>query len=164
MLFTLSPKIWLWFCNHCNLACFLWSNSFEHSSLNYILCSFNLLCYRLSSTEILIFLPTFSKVLLISTLASKLQKAANSLETLTWYYSLSSTLFSFFGLKSLHTKTHIFISLSFATMRYWSLLQPAPQKDWTSCISECHLPSTRMIQGWPGLYLFLQKQYTCQNC
>jgi hypothetical protein len=39
-LFRLSPYIWLESCNHCSLACFLWSHSFEHSSSSSGSCSF----------------------------------------------------------------------------------------------------------------------------
>jgi hypothetical protein len=41
-IFRLSLLIWLGFCSHCNLACFLWSINFEHSSSNL-----GLLCFSL---------------------------------------------------------------------------------------------------------------------
>jgi len=41
-LFRLSPFVWLGFCNHCSLAYFLWSDNFEHYSLNHGLCCFSL--------------------------------------------------------------------------------------------------------------------------
>jgi hypothetical protein len=37
-LFRLFPFISLGSCNHCNLACFLWSNNFEHPLSNHGLC------------------------------------------------------------------------------------------------------------------------------
>jgi hypothetical protein len=39
-LFRLSPFISLGSCNHCNLACFLRSNNFEHPSSNHGFCFF----------------------------------------------------------------------------------------------------------------------------
>jgi hypothetical protein len=41
ILYTLSTFISFWSCNHCSLACFLWSNNFERPSLNHVLCFFN---------------------------------------------------------------------------------------------------------------------------
>jgi hypothetical protein len=40
-LFILFPFIWLRSCNHCNLACFLLSNSSEYAPLNHSLCCFS---------------------------------------------------------------------------------------------------------------------------
>jgi hypothetical protein len=86
---------------------------------------------------------------MMSTLASKLPKAANSFEILTWYYSLNSTLFSFFGLNSLHTKIYIFVSLFLATIS-------SPKRvDLMYTWMQSHLISI--------LFIFTE-QYTWQNC
>jgi hypothetical protein len=39
--FRLSPLISFWSCNHCRVACFLWSNNSERPSSNHGLCFFN---------------------------------------------------------------------------------------------------------------------------
>jgi hypothetical protein len=43
--FRVTILLWFWFCNHCFLAFFLWSNNREYSSSNLGLCSFH--SYRL---------------------------------------------------------------------------------------------------------------------
>jgi cleavage and polyadenylation specificity factor subunit 1 len=69
-------------CNYCNLACFLWSNNFEHPSSNHGLFFF-------------IFSLMVSQALLTSTSVSRFSKAANVFEISTRYCSLPSISFNF---------------------------------------------------------------------
>jgi hypothetical protein len=97
-LFRLSPFISLGSWNHCNLACFLWSNNFEHPSFNHDLYFFNSKQPRLSLVQIFIFSLIVSQALIISTSAFKFSKTANLLETSTHNCSLPSTSFNFLRL------------------------------------------------------------------
>jgi hypothetical protein len=85
-----SPLIWPGFCNHCNLACFLWSINFEPSSSNHGLLCFSLWYPWFSFAVFLIFFLILSQVLLTSKFSSKFSKAANLFEISTWFFSLSS--------------------------------------------------------------------------
>jgi hypothetical protein len=81
-LFRLSTLLWFGFCNHCILACFLWSKNFEHSSSIHGLCCFLSCSPRLSLAEILILSLMFSQALFMSSLtlsSPKLQTCLRSL-------------------------------------------------------------------------------------
>jgi len=45
--------VWFGSCNHCILACSLWSKNYEHSSSSYGLCCFDSYRHRLTSVEVL---------------------------------------------------------------------------------------------------------------
>jgi hypothetical protein len=67
-LFRLSILLWFGSCNHCILACFLWSKNCKHSLSNHGLCCFNSHRRRLSLAEVLIFSLLFSQALFMSSL------------------------------------------------------------------------------------------------
>jgi hypothetical protein len=53
-LFRVSTLLWFGSCNHCILACFLWSENHKHSSSKHVLRFFNSYRPKLSSAEVLI--------------------------------------------------------------------------------------------------------------
>ena len=81
-LYGLSTFFWFGLCNHCTLACFLWSKNRKLSSANNGLCSFNSHRPKFYSSEVLIFSLIFSQALLMSSLLFKFFKAANLFEIL----------------------------------------------------------------------------------
>ena len=97
-LFPLCTLLLLGSCNHCSLACLLWSRNCEHSLSNHGLCCFWWYRPRLSSAEILIFSLMFSHALFTSLLSLKFSKAANLFEILIWHCFLTSSSLSFLRL------------------------------------------------------------------
>jgi len=65
-LFRLSTWFWLGSCNHCILACLLWSKKPKYFSSNHGLGCFNDCRPRLSLAEVLIFSLVFSRAQLMS--------------------------------------------------------------------------------------------------
>jgi hypothetical protein len=92
---TLSPLIWVRYCNHCNLACFPWLNNFVHSSSNRGLLCFSLQYHILLLAEVLILSLILPEELLTSKLSSMLSKTANLFQISTWYFLLISMLSGF---------------------------------------------------------------------
>jgi hypothetical protein len=89
----LSTLLWFGSCNHCILACFVWSKNREHSLPKHGLCFFNSHRPRLSSAEVLIFSLMFSQALSMYSLSLKFSKAANLFQILIWYCFLTSSSF-----------------------------------------------------------------------
>ena len=75
--FRLSTLLQFGSCNHCTLACFLWSKKPKHSSSNHGLCCFTSCRPRLCLAYVLIFSLMFSQALFMSSLSRKFSKAAN---------------------------------------------------------------------------------------
>jgi hypothetical protein len=73
-LFRLSILLWFGSCNHCILACFLWSKNCKHSLSNHGLCCFSSHRPRLSLAEVLIFSLMFSLALFMTLLSSSSPK------------------------------------------------------------------------------------------
>ena len=81
----------LWFesCNHCILACFLWSKNCKHISSNHGLCHFTLHWPCLYLAMVFIFSSRFSQALFISLLSFRFSRAASLFEILVWYCLLT---------------------------------------------------------------------------
>ena len=147
ILFRLFTLFLLWFasCNHCILACFLWSKKRKHSSSDRALCCFYSYRPRLSLAEIFIFSLMFSQALFMSSLSLKFSKAGNQFENWICYCVLTSSSFSFLKL-NLSTSNFCAaclltanLSLTSVTTTQWSMSQSAPLKDRRSRVLECHL-------------------------
>jgi len=67
----LSMLLWFGSCNHCILACFLWSTKYKYFSSNFGLCCLNSYRPGVSLAEVLLFSLMFSQTLFISLLLLK---------------------------------------------------------------------------------------------
>ena len=112
-------------CNHCIVACLLWSRNCEHSLSNHSVCYFCWYRPRLSLAEIFIFSLMFSHALFMSLLSLKFSKAANLFEILIWHCFLTSSSLSFLRLNL--SRSNICASCLF-TASLSRLLQP-PESD-----------------------------------
>jgi hypothetical protein len=110
--------IWLGFCNHCNLACFILS--IHHQTMVFYALAFNILD---SLAEVLIFSLIISQALLTSKLSYKLSKVANLFENSTWYFSLIFTSSSLF--RSNLSKSYFFLA-RFYLLKFSVLILPLP--------------------------------------
>ena len=92
--FRLSTLLWFGSCNHCILACFLWSKNCNSSS-NHSWCCFNSYRPRPYLAEVSLLSLMFSQALFVSSVSFKFSKAAN----LSWdlnlllYHNFSSHSF-----------------------------------------------------------------------
>jgi len=127
--------IWLGSCNHCSLACFIFTSKFWIFFIKpqTILLSF-IMTWTLPSS-FMIFSPVFSQSIFMSSLSCKFSQAANLFEILNRFCSLTSTSLKFSKL-NLYTWNFYAaplitdsLSLSFATTRQWSVSDSFPPRE-----------------------------------
>jgi hypothetical protein len=114
-----------------------------------------------------IFSLIISQTPLISTWVSKSSKVATLFETSTWDCSLPSNFFYFLRVNfSIWNLSDLCLftaklSLTFATIRWWSVSQSASLNDQTSCILECLHHSIRTWSIW--LWVLYLRMLQCEN-